>query len=765
MKKILFHTILLLCAGWMAVSCEKSDLAAPDHAADEGQLLFSLAMPQSDVTRALNVDKFDAVRIRIYKYNDADQRELVRNYFSQSDMPSEVWLKEGRYQISVVLGNTQPATAAERVGDSLYDCCFTGESDFEIKAGDATPVEVVCDMLNTVIEVAFDETVPAAFDLDYRTLVLVSNDEEPQFTDLTGKLSMEYTTSRSGYFLLPDDAEKFHFCFLGHSSQEGIGDEEGAVHVHGQQAINPAKRAGYRYKLTFKYSEDAGGYLTWRFNVTVNTDWQEHEDIKGVTPGAMPPVIEGEGADGATQVILTSGKSLSYTLSSGSADIKTITIQTADAAAQSRAAGELLAIDCDNPDQYASQGVRLDVSNRRQVVLTLEPLFFETFVGGGEQLLTLTAMDATESTKSVTVQLKTPGIASFVQTDKWLAAAEVTAETIEEASKVEIRYRTASDGQWTTVAAVRGEGNTYTAPVAGVNAGVTIECQLVVDGVPTGSIRSYTADSTGAQLPNAGFEQWSGTSPLCPYLANGPQFWDTGNHGSKTVGANVTTNSSEAHSGTYSAMLKSSYFLIKFAAGNIFVGTYIETYNTSQGCIGFGQPFDYDYRPKAVRFWYKGTVGSINRGSGAPGVSSGDSDVAQFYVVLGDMEGPHLVKTTDKDTFLNLDGIQTIDYCTKERSQITNKDPNDATGNVIGYGFWEKSQKEIVKTDGKGGKTTEQTEATLGWTEVVVPINYNDYGDQKPTYIMVTASSSKYGDYFMGSDSSVMYIDDVELIY
>ena len=34
-----------------------------------------------------------------------------------------------------------------------------------------------------------------------------------------------------------------------------------------------------------------------------------------------------------------------------------------------------------------------------------------------------------------------------------------------------------------------------------------------------------------------------------------------------------------------------------------------------------------------------------------------------------------------------------------------------------------------------------------------------------PTYIVLVASASYYGDYFTGSSSSVMWLDDLELVY
>ena len=34
-----------------------------------------------------------------------------------------------------------------------------------------------------------------------------------------------------------------------------------------------------------------------------------------------------------------------------------------------------------------------------------------------------------------------------------------------------------------------------------------------------------------------------------------------------------------------------------------------------------------------------------------------------------------------------------------------------------------------------------------------------------PKYILITASASKYGDYFTGGNGAVLYVDDLELMY
>ncbi len=47
-----------------------------------------------------------------------------------------------------------------------------------------------------------------------------------------------------------------------------------------------------------------------------------------------------------------------------------------------------------------------------------------------------------------------------------------------------------------------------------------------------------------------------------------------------------------------------------------------------------------------------------------------------------------------------------------------------------------------------------------------IPFTYTTLAEkQAPKYIVIVASASKFGDYFSGSASSVMYLDDFELIY
>jgi len=215
----------------------------------------------------------------------------------------------------------------------------------------------------------------------------------------------------------------------------------------------------------------------------------------------------------------------------------------------------------------------------------------------------------------------------------------------------------------------------------------------------------------------------------------------------------VTTNVEDPRpgsSGSTAAKLQSQHVAMlgigKFAAGNIFLGKYLGTDGTD-GVIGFGKPFDFTYRPRKLTFWYKGSVGTVDYAGGA--VGNGDSDVSQVYILLCKTSGPHVVKTRkgNEDTFLDFSkNSKTITYCSAPNGTDSGNDRTD--GKIIAWAEW-----------------TNQV-STAEWKQITLTLHYNEeYEGEVPTYLMLTASASKYGDYFAGSTGSVMYLDDFELVY
>lgn len=314
-------------------------------------------------------------------------------------------------------------------------------------------------------------------------------------------------------------------------------------------------------------------------------------------------------------------------------------------------------------------------------------------------------------------------------------------------------YRKSGDSDWIKIAATDIGSGTFSAKVIGLDPSTDYDFEAYVGDKNSGSV-TKTTEST-PQLPNTDFEGWQQPSKAWfPYAEGDAAFWGTGNEGATTLSdkSNITLPDSDTapgSTGIYSALMSSSSIFGTFAAGNIFTGRFIGTAGTN-GIIGFGRPFT--QRPIALRGWMKYTPGTVTHNDSNNKLEKGDSDQSSLYIALGtwsasdygydstgtlrgDNETPIVIDTRDKSTFFDT-----------------------TSSDIIAYG-------ELI-----------YSEATDGWIEFEIELEYRDLVDSSgnvitgahsrvPTHIVVVGSSSRYGDYFTGSSSSKMWIDDFELIY
>lgn len=335
----------------------------------------------------------------------------------------------------------------------------------------------------------------------------------------------------------------------------------------------------------------------------------------------------------------------------------------------------------------------------------------------------------------------------------WLRGTGVEGETMG------FRYRPGTEGEWTEVPDVEIDGGTFSAAFAAEP--LTTYQFKAYCGDEESEAESVTTEEV-LQLPNSGMEEWSkpGT-PWLPYLSDGSgnavsPFWGTGNNGAVTLGDkyNVTTPDETqvrpGTSGSKSAKLATTNVLVKLAAGNLFTGEFAGIRGGTNGIVNFGRPFT--LRPTALRVWMKYNCGSISHlGSSMPAgenLQKGDPDNGSIYIALG---------TWTKEKYgMGKDGAGDdkngglpfgTDDCpvsidTRDAKTFFNPKGED----VIGYG--ERIFKESVGE----------------WTQITIPIEYTST-DRKPTHLIVVCSASRWGDYFIGSDQSVMWVDDFELVY
>ncbi|MDO4180949.1 MAG: PCMD domain-containing protein [Bacteroidales bacterium] len=287
-----------------------------------------------------------------------------------------------------------------------------------------------------------------------------------------------------------------------------------------------------------------------------------------------------------------------------------------------------------------------------------------------------------------------------------------------------VEYRKQGASSWTTLSSssVSVKGTSYTATLTGLSAGTTYQYRVSVDGNAAAEQSFSTAPALA--LENGSFDDWHQVDKLWnPWAEGGTSYWDTGNRGATTVGNSNSIPTTETSSGSgQAACLESKWIVLKFAAGNIFTGTYVKTDGTN-GVLSFGREFN--SFPSKLRVHYKYTTATINRcGDDEFEYLKGRPDSCHIYIALTDWDQPREIRTRPS-----------------ERQLFDKSDSH-----VIAYA-------ELIK--GESNSTYKEEDLVL---------NYR-YTNRTPKYILVVASASKYGDYFTGGEGSKLWIDDFELIY
>ncbi len=340
-----------------------------------------------------------------------------------------------------------------------------------------------------------------------------------------------------------------------------------------------------------------------------------------------------------------------------------------------------------------------------------------------------------------------------------------------------VQFGYSSDGSvWAYADAAQNEDGSYSASLAGLNPVTDYSYCLVVNGEHIGDPRSFTTESAPA-LPNASFEHVSLVydksanktldfykfyDPECGVEDATKKFWASGNGDEESVkgigypgsfadsgkGITVPDETEKVHGDRSVRAQSVSVMGSKLAAGNLFTGQFVQTEGMSGGTVNFGRPFE--ARPTALRFWAKYTTGKMDFSGTADGIkfTGSDYDRAQIKIALGTWspdkykgtdESPVKVNTTMTSTF--------VDFY------------NDTKGGTVANG------DIIIYRDGYDLNRNGWAESTTSeWKEYIIPINYQK-SNVYPTHIIISCSASQYGDYFVGSSSSRLWLDDFELIY
>ena len=637
--------------------------------------------------------------LSIYK-NEGGKSTLVRKYDSSKESmqkPEYIWLLAGNYTAKVECGTAVSATFNEK---ELY---LYGEKDFDITAGASTTVDIVAVIQNIPVEVVFDQTIIDGFHDGYNVEVKADNN-----------VKLTYTESKKGYFIMPSGVTNLSWHFVGTFEYDDNGE---LVNIDKSGTLaNVELKKGY--KLSFKFSKDATGLLGG-LSVTVDESVEERDDHFAFNPD---PVLKcADGSDIAVPYNYSGGER-KYVATSPANFCKVLI----------NACGKEY-----NPVESAVAGVTLSGLNTPQLYITFSEDFFNA-LSGGSQIIELRVEDVDGGAVTKDLPYNLQGVKSYngAQANLWLGRASLSAMVFGSPTSAEIICRE-GEGEWQHFPAVASDNNTYTAQVEGICAGHTYEYNLVIDGKTVGTSLAFSTPN-GNQIPNGNLEDWckDGDGVIIPYHTSNNPYWCTGNYGTAILSKNITQSSNDVRpgsKGTKSMYMDSEYIVVKFAAGNGYIGSWGGMSNGTNAKVYFGQPFEFNAKPKAIRFWAKWNCGKIDKID--KGVAKkGDPDLCKIFCCL----------TTDTHLVDSSNGKETT------------FSPSDA---------------DIKSGDARYDKVLysaymESTESQAEWKEITIPFTfYGEDPNQVPSHIILTFTCSGYGDFFDGSTESWLYVDDIELVY
>lgn len=734
MKERTCYIILLTSIILSLAACEKET----GFAESEGSLKLSIGVSDkvNVVSRSLSEEEQAILgqdcKIRIYS-----GETLVQKYQGIDNVPEQIQLVSGDYSVRVTAGDSVAASFEQRF--------FEGKKDFSIEKGTVSTVEVNCGIANTVVAIAWDESLKEIFKEDYQVTV----------TSSTGELVYSSANANAkGYFNLPEDNRKltckFSATTLGGKTYESSSE---------LSDLSPATL----YNLTYSYKETEVG-PTGGAALNIKVEEVPLGDTYTITLKQRPVIVckdvDGQSYDLEQPMYLELNTQVDYSIQvSTSSALTSLIFRNERFTEWGGSDNELDILTLNEQDTEAWKNVGISVSEKKQslngdvcTVCFAKDLMAKMTAKEGSVETTIEAVDAEGKSRvavwNVVASSATVKTSETKPYEVWTSKATLHGEILRDMLfPPKFRYRVKTESsEWMMVDADLSE-KSFSKEITGLTPGTTYEYQAM-DGEQASSVTCEFTTETEFQPENAGFEYTSGSSPIVIYGGGQQMWWDTGNHGSASMGKNVTTpDTSVKHSGNQSILLSSQFvglagILGKFAAGNLFAGKYLKTDGTD-GVLGWGRPCI--SRPKALKVWVRYEPGTVDNGGSY--IANGATDQGIIYVAVGDWTGQ---EGQNDDG-----GVETWPFVvkTKNSESLFSTDKGTYSGDgTIAYG--ERVFTEAYK-DGTNLK------------ELTIDLDYDNYGgvQRKPTSIIIVASASRYGDYFQGSEASKMWLDDMELIY
>lgn len=683
-------------------------------------------------SRAANEEELAASTI-VWIYSD---QGVVRKYNGMSEVPNGIKLLSGTYTVKAWAGKAEYASFESR--------WFEGQEVVEIEPNSPKSVEVVCKIANVVASVKYPDNVD---DLISNYSLTVSHKG--------GALTFEGKDDRKGYYMMPEGVTTLDYVlnFTADGKEKTVRGTITDVEPAHEYVLNVIANNGGE-------ETDGAAFIT----IEVDDTMVDVEDEVVIT---TPPSITGYGFDLTAPVTGESGTIGRKSVYVSAASELTSVVVSGIPNIEGYEEVDLVRATETALTELANKGIFREVKTvdgGQLMKIIFEDSYLDKLPNSEQPyVISFRATDSGSKTGTGTLTLRVteaPVVVAPVTEDDYGYARATLTGTVAKDGVEAVGFEYAPEGteNWTyvegsTSRAGYAKGQTYYATLTGLEMGTAYVYRAVAGTASEITYRTedqkFTTLAAPKQLPNAGMEDWhtAGDKALVA-MPSGVAGWDSGNHGSASMGVQLTQSFAEIlHGGSSSARLRSQFVGLggvvgKFAAGNLFYGEYLKTDGTD-GVIGFGRPFDMpkkELKLTKLRLWVNyqpaQVVSGNNKGSGSH-LAVGATDQGHIFVALFD--GPD-----NGDTDSNYHGK--YGYVVRTKKQVRLFDKNAV--NVCAYG-------EKIFTEAYGNGSLQMLE---------IPLEYYA-GKGAPTHIAVVCTASRYGDFFEGGEGSTMIVDDFELVY
>lgn len=679
-----------------------------------------------------------------------NSRGVIRKYKGADNIPSYISLNVGSYVAEAWSGDSVSASFSQKF--------YRGYQPFEVTEGTNT-LTLHCNIANVLASVTPESLQSGLSDL------------KVEFSHSRGSLTFsEENISEKGYFMMPNADSDLSYKVTGLQ-------DDGTPFLREGKIENVKRAHEYRLNITSEAGSvhDGGALIRIRIlEVPVIDETVEifpAPTLKGLDFNAAEQIVKGSEGFTDVRVLLIGYEGMSSILWNPSANFVQfepgMNILNKDVMTSLEAMGINVEVVKSKDAAPSLEDGEVDVD---EVYVTFSKAFLDALPESSEEYViefestngfhktgygTLRFANSDDAIEHPAPISTAPAPNPVSEPMAVLAHSATLSGNLHdsEVTGFGIRYREQGTSSWTEVypsgsnaaaarhalrtsAPMKAPSAKFSVQLTGLKPSTTYEYQAFSPGFDNCEVKMFTTEAI-YQIPNSSMEDWStyassNKNVVFPGLGSERTFWDSGNQGGAIASITMTNKSSDmAHSGMYSARLASAAAMgIVLAAGNIFVGSFVKTDGTN-GVLSFGRPYNGSH-PSKLRVYANYRPGTVNLYQNANAeflteINKGESDHGQIYVAFTD---------------------EAIDIRTNpnDRKLFSTDDPH-----VLAYG--QVTWKEAFGPDG-------QLEA------IDIPIEYFDRAHSTAaTHIVLVACASKFGDFFTGSSSSVMYLDDFELIY